>query len=505
MKLSAIELVNNLQNTTFNKTQTKKSVNNFKSTNSIASNTLQEAIGRSQVSFNGIGRLTKKGFTYEQKYPLSDAGEDIKYNLSTGELDYLEYNSNGEATKAIKFNPNTKTSVMYEYNDDYSTTKTTISKESTIIETKDKDGRQIYLETRNKKGKEVSETDYDRKRKVITTTPRNSKPKIEVFDLTTGKSVKSGPLVEDTTQVSPGVFETRNIITGQLYKKEECLSNKHVKITEYSKTTGKIAREIDVYKGESTLTEFNEKGLKEKRTITSKDGNTKTIIKYDKDGIREISKVENEYDLDRKLKTQTIYRPNSNEIQMVIEIAKGGKERTYHYYSSVPNARIYSETKLGDRLVKRVEYYDNEKSPKKITLYNKDKSYKEQYYKESGKYPLNEIHYFDTKNNMFRVEKYDTSTGNIEEIIEQHPNLDNYSTIERYDTASGNIYMKDTINDKNLIIERVFFNEGGKTTRKIIKYNEDRSFRVIYCDEFGKQIGVKDFNADKTPKNTEQN
>ena len=501
MKLTAINFISNTQNASLNKNPKTAKNNYSQATNSIASNTLQEAIGRSQVSFKGVGKLTDKGFEYEQKYPFSSSGEDLKYDFSTGELKYNEYYSNGDLKKTVHFIHEEKTSIVTEYNEDHTTTKTITAPQGVLIEIKDEQERQTYYEQKTSKGTKIVETDYDRKRKVFTVSTPNTKPKIKVIDLNTGESVTKGPLVEDVFDVKEGILETRNIVTGEVYKREERLNKgKYIKITDFSRETGIKTRETEIQQGETTITDFNKKGLKQRRIITNKKGNVKTIIKYGEDGIHEVSKVQNEYNSDRKISRQTVYQPNHDTIQMVIDFAQNGQDKTYHYYSSIPNIKMYSDTMIEDNLVKRVEYYDDGKTPKKVYLYDLNGSHIEEYYKESGKKPLTEVHYFDSEDMLCKVERYDTQTGKDEETRELHPSLNGHYIVKTFDIYSGKLQRKDIVTHKDVLMERVYFHENGQVPRKIVKFNQDRSYSVTTYDEAFKIIDTKEYNADRTPK-----
>ncbi|MBQ4646868.1 MAG: hypothetical protein IJB79_05935 [Candidatus Gastranaerophilales bacterium] len=499
MKLNAINSINNYASKKIQTKEITKLNNNFVS-NSISKNSLQETLGRSQVSFKGTGKLTQKGFEYEQKSAISHAGEDLKYNAYNGELEYWEHNPNGEERRYIHIIPSERTRIVVDYNDGY-TTRTTQSPKGQIIETKDELGRQIYLElTNTQQQKKIVETDYDRKRRVITLSAPELKEKVQVFDLNTGESVTKGPLVEDRIEVEDGVFETTNIVTGEVYKRETFTNRgRNIKITDYSRETGIITKETLVEKGGTTVTTFNEKGVKQRTINTDKKG-TKIIYTFGEDGIHETSRIEKQYDSEGKLAKQTTYQPNTDIIQNIIELGKNSKEKTIHYYNTFPNVRSYSEIKVGDRVTKCTYYYDNGIKPKRVLTYFDNGGYVEELFEDSGKKPLSQAMYFDSNGTMKKVEKYDTTTGKMYESREIHPNMHGWYIIKNFDDYTGKLTKKDTVTSKDVVMERVFYHENGQVPRKVIKFNKDRSYSVTCYDEGFKVLSTKEYNADKTPR-----
>ena len=183
MKLSAINPINNNQIKKIQQNNNTQNAN-FKLTNSISSNTLQEAIGRSQVHFKGIGQITPIGFKYHNASGFGKS-EDISYNPKTGEFEYNEVIKDKNVIKrTIKFIPSSKEQIIIEENTNGTTTTTLVGPKGKKIDVVDSKKRNIYSfeQTNDGKTKTIT-TEYARGRKIVEVQNPDQPKKITVIDL----------------------------------------------------------------------------------------------------------------------------------------------------------------------------------------------------------------------------------------------------------------------------------------------------------------------------------
>ena len=499
MKIRAINYLtskNQLKNASINKVQTNAIAINQ---TQLQNNTIQEAIGRSLITpFKGNGQITQDGFLYTQENVLGSLNDRITYNKKTGEFIFEKTLPNGIVKESVRFNPQKGTTSTFSLDDNDSTTQTIKTPKDTRTLVKDDQGRRIYFEIVNAKGqRKTVETDYDRKREVTQLSAPNLQTKTTVRDLTTGKYVTEGPLVEDRIEIEDGVFETKNIVTGALYKREIYTNKgKTIEITDFSRKTGIITRKAFIDKGETETTYFDEKGVRNKSIYTDRKG-AKTYTTYAEDGIFETSKVEKTYNKKGKLIKKATYTPNTDLIENVVEYNRDKNEITTYYYDTHPNECKYSETKVNGVLVKSTDYYEGGKNPKKITKFESNGAYCEELYSKKGRYPKLKTLYYDSSHELYKKEEFDPQTGKIASSWEKHPNIDNLSILRLFD-PTGKLEIKDVMKDDKILVERVYYFEDGITPNRIIKYNQDRSYKVIEYNRAFKLVSELDYKADGT-------
>ena len=225
MKLQAISP---FTNNTKNNIQTKKAKNNqsFSSTNSIAKNSLQEALGRSQVSFSGVGKATKTGFHYLNENILGKVGEEIIFNDRNGALEYKAHTPQGEISQHMYFIPEKRTRVLISTDGDGNTTEQRIMPHGTLTLVTDNQGRRTFMQKNDRKGTiDTFEYDYELGRQILTQQrPGYDYNVVRVFTLER-EEIFEGELLKERVEVGNGHFETTNIKTGKLYLSEK-YSNK---------------------------------------------------------------------------------------------------------------------------------------------------------------------------------------------------------------------------------------------------------------------------------------
>ena len=499
MKITAINYLtskNQLKNASINKVQTNAIAINQ---TQLQNNTIQEAIGRSLVTpFKGNGQITQDGFLYTQENVLGSLNDRITYNKKTGEFIFEKTLPNGIVKESVRFNPQKGTTSTFSLDDNDSTTQTIKTPKDTRTLVKDDQGRRIYFEIVNAKGqRKTVETDYDRKREVTQLCAPNLQTKTTVRDLTTGKYVTEGPLVEDRIEIEDGVFETKNIVTGAVYRREIYTNKgKTIRIIDFSRKTGIKTKESFIDKGETEVTYFDNKGVRNKAIYTDKKGR-KTFITYAQDGIYETAKVEKVYNKDKTLARKTVYTPNTDIIENITEYNPSKRETTKYYFESHPNVCKYSETRVDGNLKSTTNYFEDGKSPKKVTIFESNGAYCEEFYEKKARYPKAKVMHYDSNHELYKKEEFDTVTGKIYESWEKHPNIDNLSILKMFD-PNGTLEVKDILADDRIVMERTYYFEDGLTPNKIIKYNQDRSYKVIEYNRAFKLVSELDYKADGT-------
>lgn len=499
MKITAINyLANNkqLKNKTTNSIQKQTA---SLSQTQLQNNSIQEVIGRSLITpFKGNGQITQDGFLYTQDNIFGSSNDKIFYNKKTGEFTFEKVLPNGVVKESVRFIPKDNTTITFSLDDNDNATQTIKSDKGLKTIVKDYLGRQIYLEIRNAKGETKKvETDYDRNRSVTQLSLGEKPIKTTVVDLTTGKNVTSGPLVEDRIEVDEGIFETKNIITGVVYRREIYTNKgKTVRIIDFSRKTGIKNKECFIDKGETEITYFDDKGVRSKSVYTDRKGR-KTFITYAQDGIYETSKIEKEYNKDKTIARKILYIPNTDIIENITEFDPSKRETTKYYFESHPNICKYSETRVDGSLRRTTTYFEDGKSPKKTTIYESNGACCEEFYEKKARYPKAKVMHYDSNHELYKKEEFDTVTGKIYKSWEKHPNMNNLTILKMFDN-NGTLEIKDVIADDKILMERTYFFENGMTPYKIIKYNADRSYKVFEYNRAFKLVSEVDYKADGT-------
>lgn len=484
MKLSSIHLVNNKNYSSTQKTNKLEKAKNYQSTNSIASNTLQEAIGRSQVAFKGAGQMNKKG-VFEYRNFSNKASEEIDYNPTTGEFTYVETNkSKNIARTTIKFTPVKQQTKRIDENKDGTTTTTTENPKGKVVETTDSNNNQIFLEVTNKSGKQTTITDYKRGRIIISTEVPEREKDVTVLDLYTKQEISKGKLVEDWVQENENTKALVNIVTGDVYQRVVTEKDKTT-TTFYSKETGKKTKEEVVLKGATITSKFDKNEIRTEKEIIGKDGSRTTIL-YEADGKTEKSKIKEEYDENGDLIKQTTYNPNQTTIKTVVEFDLDKDRTITHQYKAEPNVKEKTLIEKNGVLVEEILYYKDGETKKKTTIF-KENSYCVTLYnnKTLGNKPTEKNYYRRSDDKVIKMEIIDQATLRATAIAYPDPEGDGW-IIEHRDSVAT----KAKNSSEGLLLERDYVRNFDTKDEQIYK-------RVLYYRN-GQESSISTLQEDGT-------
>jgi len=505
MNIQAITFNNKVNS--FNKEKKLQKKQNYSTSNSIAKNSLQEALGRSQVVFRGTGNATKYGFHYVNENILGKIGEEITYNDKNGSLEYKAHTPQGVISQQMYFIPLKQTRVIISTDEDGNKTETRIMPHGTMTKITDSQDRQIYIQKNDRKGTiDTLETDWETGRKILTQKrPELNEDVIRVFTLE-GEEVFEGDLVKERLEVEDNYFETRNIITGKLYSTEK-YSNKGKDsiIIEYwlQDDNDNIKKETIIKKGIKTVISHDLNGLKRQVVKIDKLG-AKTVEKYAPDGMTKVEKFKKYYNKEEGIAINTIYDPGSDLITSSTVIDEKNDSYTTYLYNSSPNVASSSETYQQNRLVRYCEYYitpkDKREIQKSITYLKGNKTIEENFSNLGKKHKTLAI--WKENGIPYKTERYDEKTGILFERREIHPSQKGWFIISRFDDYDNHatLRLKRVMANKDTVAMNIYYYDNGKQVRKVQAFNPDRSYRVTCYDTKGKITFEAEYNPDKTLK-----
>ncbi len=504
MKISATSLIGTNYSNKIkeeNKNNVVKTNNNFK----ISNNTLSEAIGRSQVvSFSGTNKMSGNTFQHDCSEMFGDK-EHIVYNKEDGSFTHKILRRDGSLKRQEDFFPMDQTEIITTVDDIGRKTITSKFPTKVITEKFNENGKETLYHEQNSNGNEEKViTDYKRQRKVIQVN-RNGKSYIKVIDLKTNKSVTQGDIVVDRRYDKySDTYYTENIVTGQVLKKEKFMSNgKIAASTEYSEKTGYVTREIIFDKSTGGYFEYNydDNGIKTSFVKTSKDGRLKEVIEYGRDGKTIIKDMEYQYSRTGDLEYEINYIPGT-EIIDEETVYDNEDSYTVYKYNRNPNVPKYAECYNDGELLEQIAYYKDGETIYCSRKYKEDGSYSESYYSDNGY--KKESRYYAKDGFLYVSALYNTQTGDLRSKTEY-----NRQTKQSLETIFNEVSkeIKRTIlrNGQGEIEERTDFYEDGRTPKRKITYNYDRSYSETLYDEFGRRTSRIEYNADGSQKVSSSN
>lgn len=493
MKLNSINLIKFTKNLKTQKQITTKANLANQNTNLAATNSMNEAIGRNQVSFKGVTCIINDDGTM-----TVSGAKSFQYNPATGELSYEERPGyDGIKLRTISYNPTTSTKkIVEEYKDKITTTTTTPDKKT--IETIDNQKRQTYYhEIDSTKTETTKITDYDaRKRRVETVKIPGMKDQIKVFDLDLHEYVTTGEKVKDRIITDTG-SEVRNIITGEVYERV-VLGNSTLTITTFNEAKPSIKEKEVVKNGNGNkTTSFNPDGTKKQVVEINSNGNIKKTINYAPDETESDKEIIELYP-NGQVKTKTKFFPNTEKINIIEEHDAKTGAKTIHYFDSKTELKTSSVVTENDEIITETIYQEDGKTPKTIKKYSPDKSYSIEYFPsiKSGKFDQSKAKYINRTTGKASIEVFskdgktkidncsldtetsetiyiDTASGipyaqqESERRKEYYTADDVLKRTEYIDTATGKVYLEEYADENEGYIREYKDSVTGITTEKV--------------------------------------
>ena len=382
MKLLAINSINNVKNQNLQANKKLQNSQNHATFDSISNNSLQEAIGRSQVNFRGTATMTDEGNIKYHNHTAKGKQEGFTYDPATGNFSYNEtFKNSFVLSRHIESTPNKQLVVITEKNANSTTTTITKTPEKTTTLTVDPNGEEIsykeesggYLFTRVTEYKENPQTGKGSHRIVTTTQTEGKTPEVRVYNKDYPNTpVFEGFLVEDWIQTG-NTKEFKNIITGAVYEKVTTEDGKTT-TTIFSRETLLPVKETIVEPDQTKTTNFNAEGIRTEEIIKNKHGITVTRI-FGDDGQTVTQKTKVICKPSNKSRKQIEYAGDTDVIKQATIQKDNQKFIHTHDTESEDNQKTRSQVYTNDVLVRTIDYYKDGKSPKQIVNYTPNGTY----------------------------------------------------------------------------------------------------------------------------------
>ena len=468
----------------------------------MISNSLSEAIGRSQVvSFSGENRI--KGSVFEHSCSeLWGDKENISYNKQDGSFRHTIVGRDGQLKRQEEFFPLLNKEIVTRVSNGEKTI-TTKTPSMNKTEKYNENGEQIYLEESGLYSKKMVITDFELGRRIIAEEV-NGQKFVKVIDLKTNMSVTSGDLVlQRFYDQKTDTYLTENIITGQILKKEKFRSgNKYESIIEYAPGTGNVTREYlyDSRTGGYSDISYYESGARKSLVKISRNGRKEDTYKFAKDGKTVLSHVLFETGKYGNLECETTYFPGTDLIDS--QILYGEENCTKYKFRKSPNVPQTAEVYVDGKLAEKIKFQKDGETYEALRQYAKNGNYRDTFYDRFGykthsksytadNYLYQELQYNPNTENLIKSIDYERLTGNIKETL--------------YDEETG-FAKKIIIYDANGVTKEVNEYYLGTTTLKSkIEYNADGSFSYTKYDETGAAWKREEYYADGTKKHYNRN
>ena len=484
-----INSINQITNSNFvTKTQAKETKNKpqEQTQTSIMSNSLSEAIGRSQIAFKGSNKLTKSGFEHE----CVEKGETekISYDSKTGNFKHEKFSKKGEFLGSTEFINATQTKIITFKQDD-GTTKVITEKPG--IKT-----TEVFTES----GKPLSEVveksyhppktttwDYKKHRKLVTEFDHT-----RVFDLKTGKEVFSGDLLyAEKSDKAKNVKYTYNVHTGKIIKEKQYdKKNRLVKEVEYNEKTGKITRQTEYGKrdGEYRTFEYDKntfrRVLDENSTNKGRNVRTKTYDAYTE---KILSDHEEIFDGDI-LVGEIEYYLGTDRKKLVKDYFEETCETSYFGYNG--NIERFEVHKDGKPVQETIfDKKTGQKVKSVYTDYDKDRRYTD-LYDHKGNVQRKIIQ--STINDTVLIEKLFYSNGHTKEIHKWNPLLETCHS--EFYTSDGIRTRSTKMNaDRKITDETIYYEDGVTKKREYHCYDDGESIVTEY-DKAGRTAQITHYD-----------
>ena len=497
MKIQAATPINNISIHKVQKNENITTSNNPIKSDSILSNSLSEAIGRSQlVSFSGENRIKGPVFEHSCSEFLGDK-ENIYYNKQDGSFRHTVVGRDGQLKRQEEFYPQERKEITTKVINGIKTT-TTISPYMHKIERYNEDGEQIFYEKIDSSSKETIITDFEVGRRIISK-EKNGIKSVQVIDLKTNSTVTTGDLVlQRVYDEKTDSYITENIITGQILKREKFRpNNKYDSIIEYSPRTGKVIREYmyDAKTGGYFDCTYYESGARKRLVKLSRDGRKENTYDFLKDGKTILRHILLEMDKKGNLQCETVYIPGTDLIDTQTFYEE--ESCTKYFFKRTPNIPHSAEHYQDGKLVEEIKFQKDGESYEYSKEYKQNGSVIENFFNRNG----DKIH-----------SKFYTSDNFLYQYAEYNPKTDELIRTVDFDRLSGNI--KETIYDERTgYAKKIILSDANGRTKEIneffigttklklkIEYNPDGSFLYTRFDETGAVLRRDEYNADGTKK-----
>lgn len=501
MKIQAISF--NSTNTIKNRPK-KNEQNTILNTDKVIKNSMSEAIGRSQVvSFSGTNKINGNIFEHTCSEFLGNT-EKIVYNKEDGSFVHTISSKDGELKQKREFHPQEQKEILIKYVKD-GTISTIKTPNSYITEiTKEKDNI-TYYEVQDYDGNKTEiVTDLNRRRKIYTRENADSKS-VQVFDIDKNVMVTSGDLIYDKNyNAATGLYEIKNVITGEIVKQEKYKSNKTLEFEEeYYPKTGEVKKQTYYNDKNGTTKEINydEDGSITKVKTYSKDKKKIDILIYSQDDENKvISHLREERGINDELKSRITYFKNSNIIEK--EEIFNDENNIICEYRLSPNVPKLVKYYNNDKLQKEASYYNDGKTYQYVKKYQDDNSYVENFYSEYGSKSLTKE--YSSSGVLYYYIQYDIYTGTPVQSVETDL-LTGDKTQTYYHKASKFKKQEEIFDEYGNKKEYTAFYKENDIPQYTEIYNKDGSYTQITYNTNGEIISREEFNRDGSPKVYEEN
>ncbi|MBR2068626.1 MAG: hypothetical protein IJ877_02575 [Candidatus Gastranaerophilales bacterium] len=366
MKISNISPKNSTFYTKKNIASTKALINNNKY--ELSNNTLSEAIGRSQVSFNGKFGKNSLTYTYDSQEPFGNK-DHIIYNKEDGSFTIETITK--QATIVRHYDPKNSEETITKTTKDYVSFKQNSPQYFSHRKTAT-DGTVLYSYVLEKSTNNSLEfiNDEDLKRQIIIRT-ENGRKDVRIRDLETNSYVYSGEKawIKETDEEAACEI-TKNAITDVIVRKESLSNGTDYFLEEYYEDTGYLAREVYYDKAGELFCDVNydRYGNILSRKMRTRNKKIEEYIQYAQNGSEEIH-TKKYFDRRGNIARNTTFYPNTDKIQKDLLYNQDTIEEIN--YNRYPNRALSSHIydKAEGTLLEETNFYEDGTTPKTTITY----------------------------------------------------------------------------------------------------------------------------------------
>ncbi|MBQ9246501.1 hypothetical protein IJ182_09570 [bacterium] len=501
MRISSVSSFNNISYNNKNVLNKDNNVNKSSVSVPINSNSLSEAIGRSQViSFSGYNYRDGRFVIHKCDEAFSNNIDEISYDRKDGSYVRTTTTKKGVLISQEEYYPKQNLEILTEVNNK-KTTKIKKFADKTITETYDEKGRQIYYKDENHDGNtHIENTEFGRNRKVIRDLNNGRQESIRVVDLRTGKDTSAREVCEHTYHdKATDTYVTYNLVTGDVYVEEKFgLNDVRLYRKEYYEGTTNLKQFIhhnDKTGGED-ITNYGENSIRTSFISVSKNGREQTVYEYASDGKTVEKHIHQVFDRKDNLKQETYFIPRTDIIQSHIDYK--GDETIVTTYNKKPNIPASKEYFDGDFLYRKIKYHSDGMTEAIVENYGEDGSKDVTRRTEEGrKFLYEEI---DANDNVLQRIEYYTDTQKPKKITDFNIETGEH-TVSHFRNKEKHPYRTvefDKNNQRKTVTDFYLYTEVPRLRRE---YNPDGSYTEKNYDEFGDEVSSQDYSADGTKKN----
>ncbi len=499
MKITPVIQSGRAYNINFSKDSKKAELGNKYAASStlLPNNSLNEVMGRAQVSFGGTNKMGANYFTHDCSEILSGKNEHIDYNKEDGSFIHTVTARNGDLVKKEEFYPLEGREVITRVRRDGLKVTERRKNAGQTVTHFNQQGTEVYRSETDANGNtETKSVDFEKNR-IVLISEKDGNYSAQVIDLRTKQPVTSGELIYDERyDEKKQEYSKVNILTNRVEETKKYRDGELVSQKSYSPLTGEITEEVRFKP--YVKVNYSADGHPQFITTLSEDEKIKDIYELYQDGKTEKSHTKYILDgLNKRVRFKISYFPATQLKKEITSYGDSGKTvEKYHRNPNVVEQRY--EYDKDDNLVKILNFDIFSQSVSGKTIFAEDGSYKEESYSPDG---IKRGECFYTPNSRLSIKnEYDNYTGVLKYTTRYHE--DGSYDVTRFD-KSGKIAKTVSIYTKDKKLkETITLDKTGQRPAYREVYNQDGSYTLFEYDGFGNIKSTSEWNIDGSRKSS---